>query len=83
MTNTAKPLHESRDANQVLDETVKVRDVELNAIEEIVKKLREDVAQDRLTKNLKSRMNGYQLKQEGNTHQLSSAIYVTLEQMNL
>ena len=83
MTNTAKPLHESRDANQVLDETVKVRDVELNAIEEIVKKLREDVAQDRLTKNLKSRMNGYQQRQEGTTQQLSSARNATLAQTTL
>ena len=44
MNNTAKALHETRESNQVLEETVKIRDMELNATEEIVKKLRDDIA---------------------------------------
>ena len=44
MNNTAKHLHKTRESNQVLEETVKIRDMELNATEEIVCKLRDDVA---------------------------------------
>ena len=44
MNNTAKHLHKTRESNQVLDETVKIREMELNAMEEIVKKLRDEIA---------------------------------------
>ena len=40
--NTSKAIHETREANQVLEETVKIRDMELSAMETVIEKLRED-----------------------------------------
>ena len=42
MDNTSKAIHETREANQVLEEAVKIRDMELNALETVITKLRED-----------------------------------------
>ena len=42
--NTSKAIHETRESSQVLEETTKIRDMEINAMEDIVKQLREGCA---------------------------------------
>ena len=42
VANTSKVIHETREANQVLEETVKIRDMQLKAMETVIEKLREE-----------------------------------------
>ena len=42
LTKTEEAIHKTREANQVLEETVKIKDMEINAIEDAIKLVKEE-----------------------------------------